>query len=100
MDAWVAIIASGIATYATRALPLIVHVPIPQVGPVRRYLDALPTSIIAALAGAAILAPQQHVALGAEIPAAAVVIALTAWRRNLLLAVLSGVIVTAILRAL
>lgn len=100
METWIAIVGAGIATYATRALPLLIHLPLPERGPVRRYLDALPTSIIAALAGAAIIAPEQRLAIGPELPASAVVIAVVAWRRNLLLGVLCGVVAVGLLRAL
>jgi branched-subunit amino acid transport protein len=99
METWLAIVFAGLATYATRSLPLLVRVPIPERGPVRRYLDALPTSIIAALAGAAIIAPDQRAAIGPEIPASLVVIGLVAWRRNLLLGVLAGVATIALIRA-
>ena len=100
MEAWLAIDGSGIATFATRALPLVADVRLPERGRMRRYLDDLPTSIIAALAGAAILAPEQRLALGPEIPAAVVVIAVARWRRNLLVAVLAGVGTVAVLRAI
>jgi branched-subunit amino acid transport protein len=100
MEVWLAIVGSGMATFATRALPLVADLPIPERGRARRYLDDLPTSIIAALAGAAILAPEQRLALGPEIPAAVVVIAVARWRRNLLVAVLAGVATVAVLRAI
>ncbi len=100
MEIWLAMIGGGIATYATRSLPLVMRLRVPERGPARRYLDALPTSIIAALAGGAILAPDQRLALGPEIPGAVVVVALTAWRRNLLLGVLGGVATVAAFRGL
>lgn len=71
-EVWLAIVASGIATYMTRAVPLVAGLPIPERGRARRYLDDLPTSIIAALAGPAILAPEQRLVLGPEVPAAIV----------------------------
>ena len=100
MEIWLAIVGSGIATFATRALPLVADLPIPDRGRLRRYLDDLPTSIIAALAGAAILAPEQRLVVGPEIPAAIVVVAVARWRRNLLIAVLAGVATVAALRTL
>ena len=65
---------------------------------VTRYLDALPAAIIAALAGPAILVPGGTVMRGPELVAALVVIAVVAWRRNLLAGVLSGVATVALLR--
>jgi branched-subunit amino acid transport protein len=100
MEVWIAIVGSGIATFATRALPLVADIRIPERGRLRRYLDDLPTSIIAALAGAAVLAPDQRLAIGPEIPAAVVTIAVARWRRNLLLAVLAGVTTIALLRTI
>ena len=99
MQVWLVIVAAALVTFAARVVPLLVPVRMPERGPVRQYLDSLPISIIAGLAGAAILAPEQRLAVGAELPAAAVVVALTLWRRNLLLGVLAGVLVTAGLRA-
>ena len=98
MDVWLAIVTGGIATYATRSLPLLVALRLPERGAGRRYLDALPTSIIAALAGAATFAPEQHLALGPEIVGAAVAVAVTAWRRNLLLSVVAAVAAVAVIR--
>ena len=100
METWIAIVGAGVVTYAARAIPLLAAVRLPEHGPVRRYLDALPTSIIAALAGAGILAPEQRLAVGPEVPAALATALVTAWRRNLLLGVVSGVAVAAALRAL
>lgn len=97
MSAWIAIIGSGIVTYLVRSLPLVVT--LRPHGRVRAYLDDLPTSVIAALAGAGILAPEQRLAFGPEIAGAVVVIAVARWRRNLLLAVLAGIAVVALLRA-
>lgn len=96
MSVWIAIVGSGIATYLTRALPFAVRFE-PR-GRVRRYLEDLPVSIIAALAGAGLLAPQQRLTFGPELLAAPLVIAVAWWRRNLLLAVLAGVLVVAVLR--
>jgi branched-subunit amino acid transport protein len=94
---WVAIVGAGIATYLTRSLPLVVA--FRPGARVRAYLDDLPISVIAALAGAGVLAPEQRLVLGPELVAAPVVIAVARWRRNLLLAVLAGVAVIALLRA-
>lgn len=98
MTEWIAIVGAGVATYMTRALPLLVAL---RPGErVRAYLDDLPIAVIAALAGAGVLAPEQRLALGPEVAAAAVVVAVARWRRNLLIAVLAGVAVVALLRAI
>ena len=100
MTFWLAIGLGGIATYLTRVLPLVVvgRGEAPTV--LRRYLDALPIAVIAALAGAGIAVPDATTTQGAEVVAAVVAVALGRWRRNLLIAVVGGVIVAAGLRAL
>lgn len=97
MTEWIAIVGSGIATYLTRSLPLVVT--FRPGARVRAYLDDLPIAVIAALAGAGVLAPEQRLALGPEIAGAAAVVVVAWWRRNLLLAVLAGIAVVALLRA-
>ena len=91
---------SGIATYLTRALPLTVTLPGSAPAWARRYLDALPIAIIAALAGAGIAVPDARPTGGAEVGAALVALAVAAWRRNLLFAVIAGVMVVAFVVAL
>lgn len=100
MTLWVAIALAGLGTFLTRALPLVAVTPLPATGAIHRYLDALPTAVIAALAGAAILAPADQLTRGAEPVAAVVVLLVALWRRNLLLAVIAGTAVIALLRAL
>jgi branched-subunit amino acid transport protein len=99
MSYWIAIGLSGLATYAMRVLPLAITLRGTAPTKVRRYLDALPTAVIAALAGAGIAVPDGTVTGGAEIVAAAVGIGLAAWRRNLLLSVIGAVLTVAALRA-
>lgn len=99
MTFWAAVVASGIATYLTRSLPLVLTPRITAPAALRRYLDALPIAIIAALAGAGIAVPDAQPTGGAEIGAALVTLAAAAWRRNLLLAVIAGVVTVAALRA-
>ena len=99
MTVWIAIVASGVVTYLTRVLPLAVTMPGSAPPRLRRYLDALPTAIIAALAGAGIAVPDAQPTGGAEILAAIVALAVAAWRRNLLFAVIAGVATVAALRA-
>jgi branched-subunit amino acid transport protein len=100
MSYWLAIGLGGIATYLTRALPLVVTLrgTMPDLG--RRYLDALPIAIIAALAGAGVAMPDATPTGGAEIAGAALATLIAVWQKNLLLAVLGGVFAVAALRAL
>lgn len=98
MTVWLTMAASGVATYLTRALPLVVTTGGTAPSQLRRYLDALPIAIIAALAGAGIAVPDAQPTGGAEVGAALVALAVAAWRRNLLFAVIAGVVVVAGLR--
>lgn len=95
---WLAIAGAALATYLVRALALAVAMPAALPRRVARYLDALPAAIIAALAGPAVLVPGGAPTRGPELVAAAVVIGIVAWRRNLLAGVLAGVAVVALLR--
>ena len=99
MTYWIAIGLGGLATYATRVLPLVVTLRRGTPNAVRQYLDALPVAVIAALAGAGIAVPDGTPTGGAEIAGAVVAIALAAWRRNLLVAVIGAVVAVAALRA-
>lgn len=100
MTFWVTVALSGVATFLTRATPLFVPVGAPSSRALRRYVDALPTAVIAALAGAATIAPADALTQGAEPIAAAVTALVALMRRNLLLAVLAGVGTLAVLRGL
>ncbi|HEU5288752.1 MAG TPA: AzlD domain-containing protein, partial [Candidatus Limnocylindria bacterium] len=97
---WSSIVLGGIATYLTRAVPLFVTPRGTAPAALRRYLDALPIAVIAALAGAGIAFPDGQPTGGAEIAAAGVAFALAAWRRNLLLAMIAGVVIVALLRGI
>ena len=99
MTFWGTVVASGVATYLTRAVPLAVTLRGGAPTWLRRYLDALPIAIIAALAGAGIAVPDGQPTGGAEIGAALVTLGIAAWRRNLLAAVIAGVVTVAALRA-
>ena len=99
MTFWLTVAIAGIATFLTRATPLFVSAGGPSSGALRRYVDALPTAIIAALAGAATIAPADALTRGAEPLAAALAALVALTRRNLLLAVLAGVGSLALLRA-
>lgn len=95
---WLAIAGSAIVTYLIRAFAFAFALPSALPRPVARYLDALPAAIIAALAGPAVFVPNGAPTRGPELAAAVVVIALVAWRRNLLAGVLAGIAVVALLR--
>jgi len=98
MTAWLTIVAAGFVTYLMRVVPLAATLPGTAPAPLRRYLDALPIAIIAALAGAGIAVPDGQPTGGAEIGGALVALAIAAWRRNLLFAVVTGVVAVAALR--
>jgi branched-subunit amino acid transport protein len=100
MTFWFTLLAAGIATYLTRSMPMTVTLAGRAPAWVRRYLDALPIAIIAALAGAGIAVPDAQPTGGAEILAALVALVVAAWRRNLLFAVIAGVAAVAALRAI
>ena len=95
---WLAIAGSAGVTYLVRAFAFRFALPSNLPRGVARYLDALPAAVIAALAGPAILVPGGVPTRGPELAAAVVVIAMVAWRRNLLAGVLPGVAVVALLR--
>ena len=99
MSYWLAIGLSGVATYLTRALPLVVTLRGEMPDALRRYLDALPIAVIAALAGAGIAVQDGTPTGGAEIGAAALTIVIGFWGKNLLFGVLAGVAAVAGLRA-
>jgi branched-subunit amino acid transport protein len=97
---WLAVGLGGVATYLTRVLPLVIAGRGEAPAALRRYLDALPIAVIAALAGAGIAVSDASTTQGAEVVAALVAVALARWRRNLLIAVVGGVIAAAGLRGL
>ena len=69
MTFWATVVASGIATYLMRSLPLALTLRGTAPPWLRRYLDALPIAIIAALAGAGIAVQDGQPTGGAEIGA-------------------------------
>ena len=95
---WIAIAGSAAVTYLVRVFAWEVALPARVPRRVARYLDALPAAIIAALVGPAVLLPRGSVTAGPELIAAGAVIAIVAWRRNLLAGVLVGLAVVALLR--
>ncbi len=99
MTYWATAVAAGIITYLTRSLPLAVTLRGDAPLRLRRYLDALPIAIIAALAGAGIAVPDTQPTGGAEVGAALAALVVAAWGRNLLFAVIAGVVTVAALRA-
>ena len=99
MTVWLAVVLGGIATYLTRATPLIVSMPGAAPPALRRYLDALPIAIIAALAGAGVALPDAEPTRGAELLAGALAFAVAYWRKDLLVAMIVGVAAVALLRS-
>lgn len=97
---WIAIVGSAMATYLTRSLPFVVTLGGGLPPAARRYLEALPVAIIAALVGPAVLAPAGALTYGPEPLAAALVILTVMWRRSLLAGVIVGVVAVALLRLL
>ena len=97
---WIAVIGSALATYLTRSVPFAVRVGGRLPSAATRYLEALPVAIIAALVGPAVVAPVGALTHGAEVVAAALVIAAVAWRRSLLAGVIVGVVAVAVLRVI
>jgi branched-subunit amino acid transport protein len=95
---WLAIAASAAGTYLVRAVAFQVALPSTVPRRLRRYLDALPAAIIAALVGPAVLVPGGAPTHGPEIVAAIAVVAVVARWRNLLAGVLAGVAAVALLR--
>jgi branched-subunit amino acid transport protein len=95
---WLAIAGSAIATFLIRSTPLVITIRGQLPVAASRYLDALPVAIIAALVGPAVVAPAGALTRGAEPLAAALVVAVVAWRRSLLAGVLVGVAAVALLR--
>jgi len=95
---WLAILGSAVATYLVRSLPFAVTFRGPLPAAAARYLEALPVAIIAALVGPAVVAPGGTLTRGSEPLAAALVIAVVAWRRSLLAGVIAGVVAVALLR--
>jgi branched chain amino acid efflux pump len=83
-----------------RSLPFAVTVRGRLPAAASRYVDALPVAIIAALVGPAVVAPVGALTHGAEPVAAALVIAVVAWRRSLLAGVIVGVAAVAVLRVI
>jgi branched-subunit amino acid transport protein len=98
MTFWLTVALCAVGTFLTRATPLFVSARPPASAALRRYVDALPTAVIAALAGAATIAPQDTLTRGPEPLAAAVAALVALWRRNLLLAVIAGIGTIALLR--
>jgi branched-subunit amino acid transport protein len=97
---WIALLGSALATYLTRSVPFAIAFGGTLPSAARRYLEALPVAIIAALVGPAVIAPSGAPTHGAEPIAAALVIATVAWRRSLLAGVIVGVVAVALLRLL
>lgn len=98
MTFWAVVIASGVATYLERSLPLVLGSRVTPPPALRRYLDGLPIAVIAALVGAGVAVPSGNVTHGAEVIGTLVALAVARRWRNLLVAALAGVAVVALLR--
>ena len=96
---WTVIVGAALATYLCRALPFVIASRAAAPGGLRRYLEALPVAIIAALVGPAVVAPGGTLAHGAEPLAALATLAVVAWRRSLLAGVAAGVLTVAAARS-
>lgn len=100
MNVWLIIAGGALATYFTSATPFLVTMRRRAPEPLLRYLDALPIAIIAALVGPAVLAPGGRITTGSEPIAGLVALAITLWRRNLLLGMLGGIAAIALQRSI
>lgn len=95
----------GLATYPSRALPLLAPGIERLPAAALEYLRLVGPAILAALAAVNVMVvtievgrPAFHV--GIELAAVALCAALTAWRRNLLVGLVGGVVLVAVARAL
>jgi branched-subunit amino acid transport protein len=101
-EIWLVIVGMAVATYLTRA-PLFLALARRPVPPrLRLWLRLIPLAVLPALAVPLILVERGQLALSLAHPplwGAVVVLALAAWRVNLLVTVAAGVGVVALLRA-
>lgn len=99
MNIWLTIIGMGLATYATRVLPLLTlrGTPGPRLERVLRYV---PPAIFAALIVPALLAPDGQLQLGASLWAGLIGAAVAYLTRNMALTILAGLASFALLRLL
>jgi branched-subunit amino acid transport protein len=94
----------GLVTYPSRALPLLAP-GIERLPPVAlEYLRLVGPAVLAALAAVAVMVVKdadggQAFHVGIEWAAVALSAAVTAWRRNLLLGLVAGVLLVAVARA-
>lgn len=95
----------GLATYPSRALPLLVPGMNRLPARVRLYLRLVGPSVLAALAAVNVMVsldPERHASfhVGLEWVAVALCIAVVAWRKNLFVGLILAAALTAVLRAL
>jgi uncharacterized membrane protein len=91
---WLIILAMAVVTYAMRAGGFLLMGYVPMTGRVRAFLQALPGAVVVALVVP--VAARGGLAATAAVLAA---LAMMAWWRNDLIAVLSGVAAAALVRA-
>jgi branched-subunit amino acid transport protein len=102
-EVWAVIAGMALVTYLTRAPLLLVLARRPLPPRLRLWLRLIPLAVLPALAVPLVLVDQGRVAISLGHPplwGALVVVALAAWRVNLLVTVALGVGVVALLRAL
>jgi len=93
MKAWLAIAGMALVTYLTRAAGLFLSSRMNLSPRGEAFLGALPGSILTAIVAPAVLAQGTPEAL-----ASAITVAVAAWRKNLPLAMLAGVVAVYVLR--
>jgi branched-subunit amino acid transport protein len=100
---WTVIVGMAVVTYLTRAPLLLVLARRPLPPRLRLWLRLIPLAVLPALAVPLVIVEHGRLVLAAAHPplwGAVVVLALAAWRANLLVTVAAGVGVVALLRAL
>jgi branched-subunit amino acid transport protein len=97
MSIWLTILGMGLATYATRVLPLVTMRSAP--GPrLERFLRYVPPAIFAALIVPALLAPEGQLRLGPSLWAGLIGAAVAYATRNMALTIIAGMASFALLR--
>jgi uncharacterized membrane protein len=95
LTAWVAIVGMGLVTYLTRAAGLFLVARMRVTGRTEAFLSAMPGAILMS-----IVAPQVAGAGPAELVSALAVLGVAARTRNVLLAIVVGVVLVVALRNL
>lgn len=93
----IAITGMALVTYLTRLLGLVLISRVPLSGRVQAFLSAVPGAILMALVAPAVLL--QGVQEGPQLAAACVTVAVAMKTKNMLLAMLAGIVCISLLRA-